>query len=59
VTAPLSTAAAALLARLNLKAPEPGAKFAADVVERALESVPPKRRAIAVADLKWHGFMQP
>jgi hypothetical protein len=55
----LLPAATALLAKLNLPTPRPGAKLAPDVVERALASVPPSRRAHALADLKFHGWVSP
>jgi hypothetical protein len=51
--------ATALLARLNIKPPEPpGTKLAREVVERAVAAVPPQRRVLAVADLKFYGLSE-
>jgi hypothetical protein len=55
----LLPAAVSLLFKLNLPTPRPGAKLAPDLVERALLSVPPSRRAHALADLKFHGWISP
>jgi hypothetical protein len=50
-------AAIALLAKLNISTPRPGAKLDAGMVERAIASVPPSRQKFARADLQFYfGF---
>jgi hypothetical protein len=53
----LLPAATALLAKLGLPTPRLGERLAPDQVERALASVPQSRRAHALADLKFHGWV--
>jgi hypothetical protein len=55
----LLPAAVALLAKLHLPTPRPGAKLDAGMVDRAIANVPASRRAHALADLQFYGWISP